>query len=53
MQDTLTVPASLAGIPAISVPFGKSSSGLPVGMQLISRRLNEIGALRAAAILEQ
>lgn len=38
LADIMTVPASLAGLPAISVPAGKSSTGLPIGMQLIGAR---------------
>ena len=36
VNDVMTIPASLAGIPAISVPFGKSE-GLPVGLQLLGQ----------------
>ena len=35
LADVFTVPASLAGLPAISVPSGLSSAGLPIGMQFI------------------
>lgn len=38
VNDVFTVPPSLAGIPAVSVPFGKSSEdGYPIGLQLISQ----------------
>lgn len=38
VNDVMSVPASLAGLPAICVPFGKSSKeGLPIGLQLISQ----------------
>jgi len=35
LADVFTVPASLAGLPALSVPSGLSSEGLPIGMQFI------------------
>ena len=40
LNDIFTVPASLAGLPAISVPFGKSKNNLPLGIQLISKHFN-------------
>jgi aspartyl-tRNA(Asn)/glutamyl-tRNA(Gln) amidotransferase subunit A len=47
LADTFTVPASLAGIPAISVPCGLAH-GLPVGLQLIAPAFEEARLLRAA-----
>ncbi|MES2630338.1 MAG: Asp-tRNA(Asn)/Glu-tRNA(Gln) amidotransferase subunit GatA [Patescibacteria group bacterium] len=41
LADIMTVPASLAGLPAISVPAGKSESGLPIGVQLIGPRKSD------------
>jgi len=37
LSDIYTIPANLAGIPAISVPCGFSQSGLPIGMQLMGK----------------
>ena len=47
-----TIPADLTGSPAISVPFGWSSEGLPIGVQLIARHFDEATLLHAAATLE-
>ena len=41
LADIMTVPASLAGLPAISVPAGKSEAGLPIGVQLIGARRSD------------
>jgi aspartyl-tRNA(Asn)/glutamyl-tRNA(Gln) amidotransferase subunit A len=49
---SLTRPANLSGLPAISVPCGFSSDGLPVGLQLIGRRFDEATLLRAAYVYE-
>jgi aspartyl-tRNA(Asn)/glutamyl-tRNA(Gln) amidotransferase subunit A len=48
-----TVPASLAGLPAISVPAGLSAEGLPLGLQLIGKPFDEETVLRAARSLEE
>lgn len=51
-NDVFTVPASMAGLPAISVPVGLSSSGLPLGMQIIAKAFDEETMLRVSGILE-
>jgi aspartyl-tRNA(Asn)/glutamyl-tRNA(Gln) amidotransferase subunit A len=52
LNDVFTVPANLAGLPAVSVPAGLSAEGLPLGLQLIGRAFDEAGMLRIAAVLE-
>lgn len=52
LEDIMTVPASLAGLPAISVPAGKSESGLPVGVQLIGPRKSDAAILALARSME-
>ncbi len=52
LSDLLTVPANLAGLPAISIPCGFDSKGLPIGMQLIGNVLEEDRILNAANIFE-
>ena len=53
LQDIFTVQANLAGNPAISVPVGNHSNGMPFGLQLIGRNFQEQGLLRAAKKLAQ
>ncbi|WP_119168850.1 Asp-tRNA(Asn)/Glu-tRNA(Gln) amidotransferase subunit GatA [Algihabitans albus] len=52
LNDVFTVPASLAGLPGISLPAGPSDEGLPLGLQLIGRAFDEETLLRAAGVLE-
>ena len=47
-----TIPWDLTGSPAISVPFGFSSEGLPIGVQIVGRHFDEHTVIRAAAALE-
>ena len=53
LNDIFTVPASLAGIPGISVPFGKSKEQLPLGIQLLSKHFDEQTILNAGFYLEK
>jgi len=47
LSDIFTLPASLAGVPAVSFPAGFASGGLPLGMQLVGRPFEEETILRA------
>ncbi len=53
LNDVLTVPASLAGLPAMSVPAGLSEGGLPLGLQIVSRAFDEVTMFRAARAIEK
>ncbi len=53
LNDVFTVPSSLAGLPAMSVPGGLDSQGLPLGLQVIGRALDEQGVLNACLAIEQ
>jgi Asp-tRNA(Asn)/Glu-tRNA(Gln) amidotransferase A subunit family amidase len=48
----LTYGISVTGLPAISIPCGFTQSGLPVGLQIVGRRRQEVAVLRAAAAFE-
>ncbi len=52
-QDIFTLPAPLAGVPAISTPCGKSPEGLPIGLQLTAPHFEEARLVRAAHAFEQ
>ena len=53
LADLLTIPANLAGLPAISLPCGFDDKGLPIGLQLITGVLEEGKLLRVAHQYEQ
>src|SRR3954454_25312091 len=53
LSDIFTVTGSLAGIPGISVPCGKTASGLPVGMQILTRHFDEAGMFKLADAYER
>ncbi|MBW6523507.1 Asp-tRNA(Asn)/Glu-tRNA(Gln) amidotransferase subunit GatA [Sphingomonas sp. RHCKR47] len=53
LNDVFTVPSSLAGLPAMSVPGGLDKAGLPLGLQVIGRALDEQGVLDAALAIEE
>jgi aspartyl-tRNA(Asn)/glutamyl-tRNA(Gln) amidotransferase subunit A len=53
LNDVFAVPASLAGLPAMSVPGGLDGQGLPLGIHLIGRELDEQGVLNAGLAIEE
>tara|TARA_Y100001970_G_scaffold33426_1_gene41549 strand:- start:4484 stop:5941 length:1458 start_codon:yes stop_codon:yes gene_type:complete len=53
LNDIFTVPVNLAGIPAISIPAGQDSQGRPLGLQLISKALEEQKILNIAFAMEK
>jgi len=52
LSDLLTVPANLAGLPAISIPCGFDTKGLPIGLKLLVNVLEDNSILNAANIFE-
>jgi aspartyl-tRNA(Asn)/glutamyl-tRNA(Gln) amidotransferase subunit A len=53
LNDVFSVPASLAGLPAMSVPAGLNSAGLPLGLQVIGKAFDEQAVLNAGLAIEQ
>ncbi len=52
LNDIFTVPASLAGLPAISLPAGLSYEGLPLGLHLITKAFDEETLFQVGGVLE-
>lgn len=53
LNDVFTVPASLAGLPGMSVPVGISKNGLPLGLQILSNQFDEVSMFNVGYTLEQ
>jgi len=53
LNDVFSVPASLAGLPAMSVPAGLNREGLPLGLQIVGKAFDEQGVLNAGLAIEQ
>ena len=53
LNDVFTVPSSLAGLSAIAVPGGLDKQGLPLGLQIIGKALDEQGVMNAGLALEE
>ncbi len=53
LEDIFTIPASMAGLPALSIPCGFSSENLPIGLQIIGPQFSEGQLFRVAAAYEQ
>jgi aspartyl-tRNA(Asn)/glutamyl-tRNA(Gln) amidotransferase subunit A len=52
LSDIFTIPVNLAGLPGLSVPCGFDRAGLPIGLQIIGKPLDEALMLQAAYVLE-
>lgn len=53
LNDLFTIPASMAGMPGLSVPVGLNADGLPIGLQLLGKPFDEVTLLKAAQALEK
>lgn len=53
LNDIFTIPASMAGMPGLSLPVGLSSDGLPLGLQILGKPFDEETIFKAAHVLEQ
>ncbi len=53
LSDIFTVPANLAGIPAISIPYGKVNDGRPVGIQLMAGMFDELSLFQIGRCIER
>ena len=52
LSDILTIPANLAELPSISIPFVLSRTNLPIGIQLTANKMEENKLLKISALIE-
>jgi aspartyl-tRNA(Asn)/glutamyl-tRNA(Gln) amidotransferase subunit A len=52
LNDIYTIPANLAGLPALVIPCGKTKEGLPAGLQITGRYMDEIPVLKLGKVIE-
>jgi len=53
LNDILTVPVNMAGLPGLSVPGGRDADGLPLGLQIIGKPFDEATILKTAHVIEE
>ena len=53
MDDVLVIPVNMAGLPALSVPIGKNSEDLPVGLHIIGKAFDEATIYKLASFIEE
>ena len=53
LTDIFTVPVNIAGIPAISIPCGQNSEGMPIGLQIMAKHFDEAKIFQVANSLEK
>lgn len=52
LEDVMSVPINLAGVPSLAIPAGKTETGLPLGLQLVGPRRSDKNLLKFAKVLE-
>lgn len=52
LEDVMSVPINLAGVPSLAIPAGKTEAGLPLGLQLVGPRRSDKNLLKFAKVLE-
>ena len=53
MDDILTIPVNMAGLPGMSLPIGYSNTNLPIGMQIIGDKYKEATIYKLASFIEK
>ncbi|HIR59176.1 MAG TPA: Asp-tRNA(Asn)/Glu-tRNA(Gln) amidotransferase subunit GatA [Candidatus Onthousia excrementipullorum] len=53
MDDVLVIPVNMAGLPALNIPVGKNSEGMPIGLHIIGKAFDEATIYKLASFLEE